>query len=164
MEDKSLLDLLHDSIVSSKSDPYWKFDKCVTDDDVNDFMDEWCVFIGDKKGFNEWLVGFIEEEAERRKSHFECGTKEDEEFLETAILQYLVVPTTTMYKPHLPYSSMVDAFNAYEYVALNVGDKWFIFDFQFAEFSCELLDEKDKCIDWNNVKDLFWKKKRGERT
>jgi hypothetical protein len=159
MENKSLFEVLHDSVVRSKSDPFWIYTDEVTEEDIQDFMDEWCVFRGDKKGFNEWLVGFVEEEAERRKSHFECGTKEDEEFLETAILQYLVVPTTTIYKPHLSYSSMVDVFNADEYVALNVGDEWFIFDFQFAEFDCELSDDVDGCIDWKEVKDLFWKKK-----
>lgn len=111
-------------------------DIVVTNDDIENFLDDYCIFKGNKKQFYDFCAGHIIEEFERRLSYFNCETKEAREFLIIAIKDYLLNDYSTMYKEDSLFSStydiLCDRFNLTE-----IDDTYFAFNFDEATFDYE---------------------------
>jgi hypothetical protein len=124
--------------------------------DVENFLDDYCICRGDKDEFNNAIADRIFEEFDRRISFFESEDKDATDFLISAISDYLLNDSATLYKDWSFYSSMYDLINMV-YTTFEIDGEYFIFDFGDAPFTYDDIERNSARIYWDVVKEKVQK-------
>lgn len=124
--------------------------------DVKNFLDDYCICRGDKDDFNNAIADRIFEEFDRRISFFESEDKDATDFLISAISDYLLNDSATLYKDWSFYSSMYDLIDMV-YTTFESDGEYFIFVFDEAPFTCDSITNSSVRIDWDIIKEKVQK-------
>ena len=101
------------------------------DEEIESFLDKYCIAHGKQEKVIDNIVLLIEEEIDRRMDYFFCESDEAKSFLKAAIEKEVLSREVTMCYAESLYSTFYDVF---EYKVYMHNGQYFIMDWQEAEF------------------------------
>lgn len=113
--------------------------------EVEIFLDDYCVSVGDKQTTAKNIASMVEDEIANRLTHFNCEDSSAEDFIRTAIKSYLLAGPT-MYRTDTLYASFADIFN---YKVYEVEGIYFVMNFDEIEIDYEGLIEYGDGVDYD---------------